>query len=200
MSTTNSHSASPGTYTPGYSKLKALMVVWGLLLFGLGLWQLAGPMGLLLFGTRAEAEAVSVIKTKTGLPDITLKDDLQIQANLEPRDRSYVFWNEFIIHTKDNKDVTVRAPVGSQGGPLYPLLDSDGLPTTDLVCYDPGHPDKVVFLWIISTWFIPGMLTFVGLVGILIGSTLFYWSSRPIELPHIPVLTEGATASPPNPK
>jgi len=177
---------SPGTYTPGYSKPKALMVVWGLLLFGLGLWQLAGPLELVLLGTRAEAEAVSVIKSKAGLPDVTLKDDFQIQANLEPRDRSYIFWNEFMFPDKNGHEITVRAPVGSQCKPLYTLLDSDGLPTTDVVYYDPGHPEKVVFPRIISTWFIPGMLTFIGLLGILIGSTLFYWSFRPIELPHIP--------------
>ena len=185
MSTTQSTGKRPGFYTPGYSKFKALMVVWGLILFGFGLWQLAGPLKLLIFGARAEAEAVSVIKTKTGLPDVVLKDDLQIQANLEPRDRSYVFWNEFDFRTKDDREISVRAPVGSQGGPLYPLLDSDGLPTNDLVYYDPTNPSKVVFPWIVSTWFIPGMLTLIGLIGMLIGSTLFYWSSRPIEAPDI---------------
>ena len=176
----------PGFYTPGHAKQKALMILFCLGLFVLGIWQLWTPFRLLAFGERARAEATCVTKTKEGLPDLILKDDLQIQANLEPRDRSYVFWNEFSFHTADGREVNVRATVGSQLKPLYSLLDADGLPTTDLVCYDPRDPKTVVFPRIISTWFAPGALAFLGLLGVAIGSFLLYWANKPIELPHIP--------------
>ena len=91
----------------------------------------------------------------------------------------------FSFHTADGKIETVRAPVGSQLKPLYSLLDADGLPTTDLIYYDPAHPDTVVFPLIISTWFAPGVLVIIGLIYIIIGSFLFYWANKPIELPHI---------------
>ena len=186
MNSTDSTFPSPGTYTPGYAKLKVLVIVWGFLLLALGLWQLWTPLRLVFFGERTEAEVTCVIKTKPGLPDLVLKDDLQVQAGQEKKDRSYVFWNEFVFHTRTGREVTVRAPVGSQIKPLYTLLDEDGLPTTDHIYYDPGHPETVVFPGIISTWFVPGMLTFVGALGVLIGSTLLYWANKPIELPHIP--------------
>ena len=185
MTTTDTTLPSAGTYTPGYAKLKALVIVWSLFLFALGLWQLETPLRLVLFGQRTEAEATTVTKTKTGLPDVILKDDLQIQSAQEPQDRSYIFWNEFTFQTQTGDTVTVRCPIGSQVKPLYPLLDDDGLPTTDRIDYDPAHPQTVVFPMIISTWFIPGTLVFTGLLGILIGSVLLYWSNKPIELPHI---------------
>jgi hypothetical protein len=187
----------PGTYIPGYARLKALMILFGLIVFALGVWQLKTPIRLVVFGERTRAEATDVIKAKAGLPDLILKDDPQIQANLEPRDRGYVFWNEFNFTTTDGRMMNVRATVGSQLKPLYPLLDSDGLPTTDLVYYDPKHPEIVVFPDIISTWFAPGVLVIVGFLAVLIGSFLLYWANKPIELPHIPSAAT-PTAEPPH--
>ncbi len=185
--------ASFGTYTPGAAKRKLMMILFGFLLFTLGMTQLWTPLRLLAFGEHTRAEAIYVTKAKAGLPDLIFHDDLEIQNNLEPRDRSYVFWNEFRFHTADGGTVNVRAPVGSQLKPLYTLLDSDGLPTTDLLYYDPAHPKTDVFPLLISTWFVPGMLVLAGLAGVGIGSVLFYWSNKPIELPHIPARDNAQT-------
>jgi hypothetical protein len=178
-------SPSPGVYIPGCRKRKLLMMLCGLILFAAGMTQIAGPLKLIAFGQKTTAEATVVIKAREGFPDQVLKDSAHLQAALEPRDRSYIFWNEFRFHTADGRAVDVRAPVGSQLKPLYPLRDEDGLPTTDVVYYDPAHPGTVVFPLIISTWFAPGMLVFVGLLCAIIGAVLFYWSDKPIELPHI---------------
>jgi len=175
-----------GTYTPGYAWPKRFMALGGLVLFALGFWQLHTPLQLLLFGTRATAEAVDVVKSKPGLPDVVLHDDAQVQAHAETHDRSYVFWNDFQFHTVDGRAITVRAPVGSQLKPLYPLLDPDGLPTMDVLYYDSHDPEKVVFPGIISTWFAPGAMAFIGLLAVVIGSVLLYWSDKPIAVPHIP--------------
>jgi hypothetical protein len=170
-----------------------LMIVFGFTFFSFGLWQLRTPLWLLVFGDHATAEATDVVKIKAGLPDLILHSDAEIQANLETRDRSYVFWNDFTFRTPEGATVKVRAPVGSQLKPLYPLFDSDGLPTTDPVYYDPRRPELVVFPDIISTWFAPGLLIFAGLLTALIGSFLYYWAEKTIELPHVPTSppTEG---------
>ena len=47
-----------------------------------------------------------------------------------------------------------------------------GCRLTDLIYYDPTHPDTVVFPMIISTWFAPGVLVIIGLIYIIIGSFL----------------------------
>ncbi len=174
------------TYTPGYAVMKMAMIGLGLAFFAAGLIQLWTPLRLLAFGNRAVAEATTVTKIKAGIPDVILTDDPQIQANLEPRDRSYVFWNEFRFHASDGRVVNVRATVGSQVRPLYPLVNADGLPTTDVVYYDPARPQVVVFPLIISTWFAAGALMVTGLAAMFIGAVLLYWSKKPIELPHLP--------------
>lgn len=175
----------PGHYVPGHSKRKLLMIAYGVILFALGFSHLWTPLRLIAFGQRAKAEVVAVVKTKEGLPDLTLTDDAQIQTKLEPHDRSFVFWNVFQFHTEKGELIQVRATVGSQLKPLYTLTDPDGLPTTDLVYYNPAQPKQVVFPLIISTWFASGVLIVAGLVCTLIGATLYYWSQKPIELPHI---------------
>lgn len=177
---------APATYTPGYVGAKLLMIAFGLGLFCIGLTHLWTPLRLVMLGERAVAEATTVTKAKRGMPDVVLTDDVQIQANLETRDRTYVFWNEFRFHAADGRDVNVRATVGSQLKPLYTLINSDGLPTTDVVYYDPANPETVVFPLIISTWFAAGSLAIGGLLIVMIGSVLLYWARKPIEVPHLP--------------
>jgi hypothetical protein len=179
---------APGVYIPGYARIKLLMIVAGMVPFLFGVSQLWTPLHLLAFGQRATAEVTGVIKTKAGVPDLDLTDSVQLSSHLETTDRSYIFWNEFRFETATGRVVELRAPVGSQLKPLYPLLDYDGFTTTSPVFYDPAHPEHVVFPLIISTWFFPGMFTFIGLLCMTIGSVLLYWANRPIELPHVPPL------------
>lgn len=176
---------SPATYTPGYIGAKRLMIVFGVLLFALGFWQVRTPLWLLVFGTRGTAEAVDVVKTKPGLPDLVLHTDPQLQAALEARDRTYIFWNDFRFDPGDGRFVVVRAPAGSLLKPLYPLLDDDGLATTDIVWFDPAHPEVATFPRMISVWFAPGALIFIGFLAMTIGSVLLYWADKPIVLPHL---------------
>ncbi len=180
------HSAppTPGVYVPGFVREKTCMILIGLLFFGWGAWELAAPLRLVVFGQHVMAEATRVLKVKPGIPDLVLNDDAEIQAHLEPRDRSYLFWNEFAFATPEGRVVRVRANVASELKPLYPLVDADGLPTTDLVCYNPAAPEKAVFPLIISTWLVPAVIALTGLGCALIGGVLLYWARRPIELPR----------------
>jgi len=181
------NSASPGTYVPRYAKSKLLMVLGGFILFVLGFSQIWTPLRLVLFGCPVRAEIAAVVKTQEGLPDVLLTDALQVQAQCETQDRNYIFWNIFRFRTGDGTLVEVRAPVGGRLKLLYSLTDADGLPTTDILYYNPGHPENVVFPLIASTWFAPGILIMAGLAAMLIGGTLYYWAYRPIELPHFSV-------------
>lgn len=184
MSTSTANASTH--YTPGYALGKLLMIAYGFILFSLGAIQLWTPLHLLMSGIRARAEAVSVIKSKDGLPDQVLTDDRQIQHQMEAHDRSYTFWNLFRFQLANGQSVTVRCPIGSLIKPLFPLTDSDGLPTSSLVFYAANDPAKIVFPQIISTWFAPGVLVLAGLLCMSIGGTLYYWSRRPIPLPHLP--------------
>lgn len=183
-------------YTPGYRRCKVAMMLFGLALLFLGLSQVWPPLRLVLFGKSAIAEAIAVIKSKPGLPDLVLSDELELQSKVEARDRTYIFWTLFSYRTKEGIIVEVRSPVGSQLQPLYPLLDADGLPTSDFLFYDPKDPQNVVFPLTVSTWFAAGVLLVAGLACTLIGAVLYYWADKPIELPHIRPPAPNPSASP----
>jgi hypothetical protein len=174
-----------GTYTPGYRGLKLAMIGYGLLLLLAGLALIEHPLSLILLGQKTTAEATKVIVTKRGLPDLDLTNDQQVQANIAPNDYSYIFWNEFKFQDDKGRFVSVRCEVGSRLKPLYSLLDADGLPTMCTVYYSPREPDQVVFPYIVSTWFAPGVLIIVGLLGAIVGGFLYFWANKPIKLPHI---------------
>jgi hypothetical protein len=161
------------------------MVAAGLLVFLFGFFQLWPPLRLVIFGVRVRAEAIRAVKEKPGLPALMFTDDVQVRAQWEPHDRSYVFWNEFRFHTREGRLIETRAGGGSQVKPLYPLFDADGLPTTDWVCYDPDRPERTTFPLIISVWLAPCVLALAGLGCAIIGGVLLYWAGRPIKLPHL---------------
>ncbi|PAW76499.1 MAG: hypothetical protein B9S32_14730 [Verrucomicrobia bacterium Tous-C9LFEB] len=174
------------TYTPGFSRCKMLFIAGGIALATLGFIHIQEPLYLVLCGKHIQAEACAVVKTKQGLPDKILIHERQVLSEFEPRDRSYLFWNEFRFQTDSGKTIQVRAPIASRLKPLYPLTDADGLPTTDLVCYNPRDPHRVTFPLIVSTWFASGILIGIGLLAMGVGTTLLYWSKVPIELPPVP--------------
>lgn len=193
----STESSAPASYVPGYLGAKRTMVALGVLIFLLGLSQLWTPLGLVIFGARAQAEAIRVVKEKPGQPPLILMDDVQLAAQAEPHDRSYVFWNEFRFHLPSGRVVELRAKVGAHVKPLYPLTDADGLPTTDWVCYDPAAPERATFPLIISIWLAPGVLIFAGLACAIIGAVLLYWADKPIVLPQ---LGNSAGSEDPKPK
>ncbi|MCX8090774.1 MAG: MFS transporter, partial [Verrucomicrobiae bacterium] len=131
-------------YTPGYVWAKLGMLGFALLLIALGLLKLGPALGLMLFGQRAEAEAVRIIKEKIGGEAIVLTTDAEVRAAEEKQDRTFVFWNEYRFQLPDGTPVEFRAPVGSQLRPAKYLTDKDGLPTTVTVCYDPADPQRVI--------------------------------------------------------
>ncbi|MFT3784196.1 MAG: hypothetical protein QM790_19480 [Nibricoccus sp.] len=178
------------TYTPRYVTHKRVLLLVTLSIFSFGVFQIWTPLRLTLFGLRAKAEAVRVVKEKVGFPPIVLIDDAQIRTQLEPRDRSYVFWNEFRFQAADGQTISVRANVGSQLKPMYPLTDADGLPTINIVCYDADCPTIVIFPFSFSTWLAPAVLLVVGLVGSVISAMLLYWANKPIEVPLIATSAE----------
>ena len=173
-------------YTPGLARRKLAMTLFGLLVFAFGMSQLWTPLRLLVFGGQTSAEATCVVRTKHGAPDLVLTDDLDIQSKLESHDRGCQFWNEFSFLDAAGREFRVRAPVGSQLKPLFPLINDDGLPTSAWVCYDPLHPETVIFPSIFSTWFAPVALVIIGLICAISGAFLLYWANTPIKLPHIP--------------
>jgi hypothetical protein len=169
-------------YTPGYRGPKLAVVAFGLILFLYGLSELWTPLFLLIKGVPTTAEVTRVVKTKAGLPDQIFVDDLHVRAAEEKRDRSYLFWNEFLFHSANGMEHVVRLSIGSQLKPLYPLLDEDGLPTTVQIYYDPQNPSTICIPTVLSTWFAPGMIAFMGLVGMLFGLTLLHGAGRRIEI------------------
>lgn len=184
-----------GVYLPGFAPAKLIMAAVGFLIFAFGMAQLWEPLSLLLVGQPAQAEATTVIKAKNGLPEIVLKSDAEIVAQREPRDRSYVFWNEFAFRLPNEEVVNVRANVGSRVGPLFLLTDESGMPTTTRIYYDPQQPQRVVFPRLISVWLAGGVLTLVGVIAMIIGLVLFYWAGRPIEVPVLHVPDEAGSAA-----
>ena len=183
-----------GTYTPGYSRAKLAYIAAGLALLAASSLELVPNLTLLITGERASAESVAVIKQQIGnRKELVLSTEKEVESATETRDRSFVFWNEYRFTDHAGATHTFRAPSGGILKPPKPLLDSNGLPTSVLICFNPKSPEKVILPLEQSTWFFSGGLALWGFVATLYGTLFFARARTPIPLPHI----EGVNDQPP---
>lgn len=172
-------------YVPGYFPQKLGMLAFGLLVLALGLSQLLPPLWLMATGSRTEAKAHHVIKEKRGLEEIRLENPAAVEAAVERFDRTYRFWNTFLLTRADGTEVEVRLPTPAVLRPAIPLVEPDGLPSWRPVFYDPSDPDRVVFPTVFSTWVFPALLSLIGLLTSAVAALLAITARRPIEMPIV---------------
>jgi hypothetical protein len=173
-------------YIPGYVPHKIGIVVMGFVFIGLGFLQLGPDLRLVLSGEPAQAVATRIAKERIGGEQVWFDLDAGVLKAEEKYDRSYVFWNEYAFELVDGERVYFTAPSGKQLSPVQYILDSDGLPNVVRIWYDPSNPEQVVLPFFWSTWFLPGLLILFGAIGVGIGSTLLYYSRKPIAMPLLP--------------
>jgi hypothetical protein len=172
-------------YIPGHLPQKLGMLAFGLILLALGLSQLLPPLWMLTTGTRVDARAHHVIKEKTGLPEVRLENPAAVEAGIERFDRSYRFWNTFLIERPGESPLEVRLPSPAVLRPAFPLLDTDGLPTLLPVVINPSDPTRVVFPTVFSTWVFPALLSLIGFLTSAAAALLAASALKPIEMPIV---------------
>jgi Na+/melibiose symporter-like transporter len=173
-------------YTPGYIPQKIGIVIMGFVFMGLGFVQLGPDLRLILSGEAAQAVATRVAKERIGGEQEWFDLDAEVLQAEEKYDRSYVFWNEYAFEPVNGERVYFTAPSGKQLSPVQYILDGDGLPNVVRIWYDPTNPEEVVLPFFWSTRFLPGLLILFGAIGIGLGSTLLYYSRKPIAMPLLP--------------
>jgi len=177
---------APETYTPGYLAPKILFALLGLAMVGVAVWQAGPDLRLLAVGRHTEAIAVSVVASKPGQPEATMKNQAELNAKMKvvsnAKDYSWTFYNEFAFEAKDGREVSFRRPVGCKLKPSVPLLDDYGLPTTVRLLFDPQDPSRTVLPLEYSTWLAPALTAFLGLILFTLSAILAWFARKPITL------------------
>jgi Na+/melibiose symporter-like transporter len=181
------------TYTPGYVLPKLLFLAVSLIVFAVGAVRLVPDLILISTGKFVQAEVSQIVKTREGLPDEILAQDEQWKSVELMRDRSSTYWNVFSFALDDGSPVAFRSAFGNQFRPINPLLDADGLPTTQWVVYNPKDPEKIAQPLELSNWFVPLTMSLLGGMGALIAGLLLYHARRPMPVPYVPEPTESST-------
>ncbi len=174
--------AESTAHVPGYLWPKVGLAIVGLVMMVSSLVELWQPLRLVLTGAHGEAEAVRIVKRGSAEAVQFFADENGARRAEEPRDRSWRFTTEFAFVAEDGRTYRAECPVGSQLKPAFRLTDSDGLPTTVVVRYNPGDPRQVVFPMMPGTWFLPGMLLLCGVLALFSGTILAAYARRPISV------------------
>lgn len=153
-------------------KRKWTVILVGVLMFGFGLREVAAPLRLAITGTTGVAELARVVKSKSGEADVMISSAVELDRQLEARDRSWTFWCDFRVSTREGREVMVRLPVGGQLKPVVPFTEPDGSPYSLTVRYDPANPQHATFPTVLAIWFMPSVILYFGLIAIIIGVVL----------------------------
>jgi hypothetical protein len=172
-------------YVPGYVLPKILMLIFCLGLITLSLVELLPAFSHLMFGGKAQAEAIRVIKERPGDPELVFTDNARLEAAYEKRDRVWTFWMEYQYTTADGRKIEFRAPFGTKLKSSYKLRDADGLPTTVGIWYSKSDPTKVTLPAEMSTWFLPSFLLAFGVVTGLVISIGLIKARTPVDMPDL---------------
>ncbi len=175
-------------YVPGYRAGKLALAALGLVLLAIALAQMTPLVRLVMVGGSARAEAVMIIRTDSaGEASYTADADVlsAVKKVEETWDRDSVFWVVYRFKTPDGKEIETRAPMGQHKKPIQMLRDTDGLPSTIQVWYPQNEPSRIVFPWMLGTWFMPGMLALFGFLGTFMGLMLWWHANKPIEMPDL---------------
>lgn len=179
----NPHPPRHEIYVPGYVPQKLAMLIFGVVILAAGLFELTPRLALLLTGARADAQAVSVVKSKAGLDDLTFTDDVALERDMKIVDRSYLFWNVFRFQDAGGTSHEVRLPIAAVVKPIYTITDADGLPRMLPLVYSRSNPQHVIFPTVFSTWVFPALLTLIGMLTTGCAATILLYARKPIEMP-----------------
>jgi hypothetical protein len=174
------------TYTPGYLVPKLLFAAAGLFTLLIAVEQSWQQLRLLAIGQEAQAVAVSVRVVKPGQPEQILSNQAELEAKTtavrNAKDYHWTFYNDYRFETKQGREVAFQRAVGCKLKPSMPLIDESGLPATAKLLYDPADPSIVVLPNEFSSWFVPGLVGFFGLMAFFVGLTLAWFARKPIPI------------------
>lgn len=173
-------------YVPGYIPHKIGIVILGCVFVVLGMIQMGPDLNILLTGDTAQAVATRIAKERIGGERQWFARDAEVMEAEEAYDRSYVFWNEYAFQLPNGTRHRFLARAGKQLSPVQTILDEDGLPNVVQLWYDPDNPDQIVLPYFWSTWFLPGILSLAGLIGIGLGATLLLFARKRVSIPLLP--------------
>lgn len=174
------------TYTPGYVPQKIGFLAISIVIFVIGAVKLVPDLVFIATGKFIQAEVVGIIKTREGLPEENVTQDEQWKSLELMHDRSSTYWNEFTYTPENSLPVRFRSAFGSQFRPLNPLLDIDGLPSTQWIVHDVKHPQRMAQPLELSNWFVSLTMSLLGIMGIAISGMMLYYARRPIPVPYVP--------------
>lgn len=162
------------TFQPGHRSAKLAVLAASLAFAAFGFWELSWPAARLWRGTRTEAEVITVIERRAGLPERRYGSGHAIEG--DPA-RAAVFLCEAAFRDAGNRPRTAILNVASQVAP--PFLPGDRI----LVSYtdDPTAPALAVADW--RTWTPGSFLATAGMCFVLVSASLFAAASRPINCP-----------------
>lgn len=167
-----SESPLPAPVSSRRLKRKLMVVVIGVLVFLFGVREVWTPFSIAVGGVAGVAEIVRVVKTRPSEADIVIQNAVELERQIEPKDRTWTFWCDFKVSTGDGRDALVRLPVGGKHRPSVPFVEPDGSPYTLAVRYDPRNPQRATFPTVLGVWFMPSIILYTGLVTILAGLIL----------------------------
>lgn len=168
-------------YVPGHLPWKITFLIVSLAILGAGLWMLVPKLTVATSGALVQAR-VEAINYQDG-NDMVFESATAVREFLAEGKKDGIFRLRCVAEMPDGSMVRFTPSNAQTRKPLVDIVDKDGLPSTLMAYLLPGTPATAILPFEIGTWFMPGLVTFLGATATILAALLLRSARRPIALP-----------------
>lgn len=168
-------------YVPGHLRWKITFLIVSLAILGAGLWMLVPKLAVATSGSLVQAR-VEAITYQDG-NEMVFESATAVREFLAEGKKDGIFRLRCVAEMPDGSVVRFTPSNAQTRKPLVDLVDKDGLPSTVMAYLLPGTPTTAILPFEIGTWFMPGLVTFLGATATILAALLLGSARRPIALP-----------------
>jgi Na+/melibiose symporter-like transporter len=170
-------------YVPGYILWKITFLIVSLAILGAGLWMLVPKLAIAASGSLVQARVEAVTYQDGHGQMKVFKSATAVREFLAEGKKDGIFQLRCVAEMPDGSLVRFTPSNAQTRKPLVDIVDEDGLPSTLMAYVPAGAPTSAILPFEIGTWFMPGLVAFLGATATVLASLLVRSARRPIALP-----------------
>jgi Na+/melibiose symporter-like transporter len=171
-------------YVPGQLPWKIAFLSVSLVILAAGIWFLFPKLAIAASGSLVQAR-VEAITYQEGNGEIAVFESATaVRKFLSGGKRNGIFHLRCLAEMPDGSLVRFTPSNARTQKPLVDIVDEDGLPSTLMACIPHGAPASAILPFEIGTWFMPGLVAFLGATGTILAALLVRSALKPIALPY----------------
>jgi MFS family permease len=170
-------------YVPGHLPWKIAFLAFSIVILGAGIWILLPKLAIVASGSLVQARVEAVTYQDGNGEKVIFESATSVREFLSKEKKNGIFHLKCVAEMPDGSLVRFTPSNARTQKPLLDIVDEDGLPSTLMACIPARAPASAILPFEIGTWFMPGLVVFLGAIATVLAAFLVQSALQPIALP-----------------